>query len=293
MEQKNNNTYLNYSLKELCDKYIFEFAIHEKLTWKEDAKDFQTFLSPWFKYRISDISRNDIILLHQKITSDNGACRANRILAKISALFSKAREWGWTFDNPASQIRRNKEKPRDRFLSSEELKRFFRSMDQEPDSLFKNMIWIALLTGVRRDNIRNMKWEQIDFHAGIWTIPRTKNGRPFTVCLADQAVLILKKIPRISEWVFPSNKSVSGHIMDHRRTLNRILKRADITNLHLHDLRRTLASWMAINGTSLYIIADTLRHSSTHCTQIYARLNNPVRKQSLCNAVNKMLSFRT
>lgn len=292
LEQTSAGICQDHRLKELCDKYIFNFAMHEKLTWKEDLKDFRTFLSPWFTRRISDISRNDILLLHRKITVCNGPCRANRILAKISALFSKAREWGWAADNPASHIRRNKEMQRDRFLSSEELKRFFRSMDQEPDSLFKSMIWIALLTGVRRDNIRTMKWEQIDFHTRIWTIPRTKNGRPLTVCLPDQAVGVLKNIPRVSQWVFPSKKSASGHIMDHRRTLNRILKRAEISNLHLHDLRRTLASWMAINGTSLYIIADVLGHSSTRCTQIYARLNNCIRKQSLCEAVDKMLSFQ-
>ncbi len=195
--------------------------------------------------------------------------------------------------NPASHIKRNKEKQRDRFLNSEELKKFFSAMDQEPDSAFKSMIWIALLTGVRRDNIRSMKWEQIDFNTQMWTIPRTKNGRPLTVFLPDQIVSLLKNTPQISEWVFPSKKSASGHIMDHRRTLTRILKRADISNLHLHDLRRTLASWMAINGTSLYIIADVLGHSSTRCTQIYARLNNCIRKQSLCEAVDKMLSFQS
>ena len=242
--------------------------------------------------RITDISRNDIVLLHQKITINNGPCRANRILAKISALFSKAREWGWRADNPASYVKRNKEYQRDRFLNGEELKRFFSAMDQEPESLFKSMIWIALLTGVRRDNIRSMKWEQIDFHVGTWTIPKTKNGRPLIVCLPDQAVALLKTIPRLSEWVFPSTKSASGHLMDHRRTLNRILKRAEISDLHLHDLRRTLASWMAINGTSLHIIAGVLGHSSTRCTQIYARLNDKIRRQSVNEAVKKMFSVQ-
>lgn len=292
LERKNNQTPENRRLKELCDKYISEFAMREKLTWKEDLKDFHAFLKPWFSRKISDISKNDIMTLHRKITVLNGPCRANRMLAKISALFSKAREWEWISENPASKIKRNKEFQRDRFLNSDELKRFFQSMNQEPDSLFKSMIWMALLTGGRRDNIRCMKWEQIDFHSRIWTIPKTKNGRPLAVCLPDQAVNILKKIPRQSEWVFPSDKSESGHIMDHRRTLNRILKRADISDLHLHDLRRTLASWMAINGTSLYVIADVLGHTSTRCTQIYARLNNNVRKQCLCKAVDKMLSFR-
>ena len=282
----------NHRLKELCNKYIAEFAVHEKLTWKEDLKDFHTFLSPWFMRRITDISRNDIVLLHQKITINNGPCRANRILAKISALFSKAREWGWRADNPASYVKRNKEYQRDRFLNGEELKRFFSAMDQEPESLFKSMIWIALLTGVRRDNIRSMKWEQIDFHVGTWTIPKTKNGRPLIVCLPDQAVALLKTIPRLSEWVFPSTKSASGHLMDHRRTLNRILKRAEISDLHLHDLRRTLASWMAINGTSLHIIAGVLGHSSTRCTQIYARLNDKIRRQSVNEAVKKMFSVQ-
>ncbi len=188
--QNPNKKTSNHTLEELCKKYICDFAMHEKLTWKEDLKDFQIFLSPWFSRYLSEITKNDILTLHQKITLNNRSCRANRILAKISALFSKAQEWGLVSFNPASHIKRNKEKQRDRFLNCEELKRFFSAMDQESDSAFKSMIWIALLTGGRRDNIRSMKWEQIDFNTQTWTIPRTKNGRPLTVFLPDQIVSI-------------------------------------------------------------------------------------------------------
>lgn len=128
-------------------------------------------------------------------------------------------------------------------------------------------------------------------HANMDNPENKKRPSPYGLFTRSDRIN-LKKTPQISEWVFPSRKSASGHIMDHRRTLSRILKRAGISNLHLHDLRRTLASWMAINGTSLYIIADVPGHSSTRCTQIYARLNNSVRRQCLCEAVDKMLSFQ-
>lgn len=280
------------TLKTLCSKYLADYAVREKLTWREDKKDFQSFLSPWFGRRISEITKNDVQELHRKITQENGPCRANRILAKISSLYSKAQEWGWAEKNPAFRIRRNKERQRDRFLNSDELARFFKALDDEKDSLFKSFIWIAILTGARRDNIRCMKWEEVDFGLKIWTIPRTKNGKALSVQLPEEAVLILKNIPKTDQWVFPSSRSVSGHLMDHRKTLGRVLKKAGIADLHLHDLRRTLASWMAINGTSLHIIAGVLGHSSTRCTQIYARLNDCARRESVGAAVQKMLSFR-
>lgn len=280
------------TLKALCSKYLADYAVREKLTWREDKKDFQSFLSPWFSRRISEVTRNDVQELHRQITRENGPYRANRILAKISSLYSKAQEWGWSEKNPACRIRRNKERQRDRFLNSGELARFFKALDEEKDSLFKSFIWIAILTGARRDNIRCMKWEQIDFDLKIWTIPRTKNGKALTVQLPEEAILILKGIPKTGSWVFPSTRSASGHVMDHRKTLNRILKKAGISDLHLHDLRRTLASWMAINGTSLHIIAGVLGHSSTRCTQIYARLDDHARRESVGAAVEKMLSFR-
>ncbi len=61
-------------------------------------------------------------------------------------------------------------------------------------------------------------------------------------------------------------------------TWRRIRKRAGLPDLRIHDLRRTCASWLAINGANLAVIRQTLNHSSLTVTQVYARLTvQPVR----------------
>ena len=79
------------------------------------------------------------------------------------------------------------------------------------------------------------------------------------------------------EYVFPGDGR-SGHLKEPKRGWLRILKNADVGNLRIHDLRRTLGSWQAKTGASLTIIGKSLNHKSLQATAIYARLDlDPVR----------------
>ncbi|WP_051965280.1 integrase family protein [Rickettsia tamurae] len=78
----------------------------------------------------------------------------------------------------------------------------------------------------------------------------------------------------ISEWVFPSpKKSKTGHLQEPKKAWKKIIDEAEIENLTGHDLRRSLASWMASENIDTNIIAKTLGHQSINSTLIYARLN--------------------
>jgi integrase len=67
------------------------------------------------------------------------------------------------------------------------------------------------------------------------------------------------------------------------------LKRAGLRDVRLHDLRRTLGSWQALQGTSLAIIGASLGHKSLSATQVYARLNSDPVYASVLRATNAML----
>jgi integrase len=100
------------------------------------------------------------------------------------------------------------------------------------------------------------------------------------VALVPAAVDILKRRQAArgsGEWVFPSWGS-TGHIVSPKAAWRRVLARAGISNLRVDDLRRTLGSWQAAQGTSLPIIGKSLGHKSTAATAIYARIDlDPVR----------------
>lgn len=95
-----------------------------------------------------------------------------------------------------------------------------------------------------------------------------------------------------SEWVFPSEKGVTGHLKDPKKFWKRVLDRAGIENMRIHDIRRTLGSYEAIAGVNLPTISRSLGHRTMRSTQVYARLNvDPVRN-AMSRAVNMIENIR-
>ena len=227
-----------------------------------------------------------------KLNETNGIHAANKALTLLRHVINKGIEWGLDFPNPTIGIKKYRTQSRDRFLKPEELQRFFKALQEEPNIIFKNYFLISLYTGQRRSNVLSMRWENINFEQNTWYIPETKNGDPLTIPLVSQVVDILQEMPRVSVWVFPSATSKSGHIEEPKKAWHKILKRAQIENLRIHDLRRTLGSYQAIEGTSLNIIGKSLGHKSQQATAIYARLNlDPVR-ESMKKAVSLMDKYK-
>jgi integrase len=264
----------------LFKKYLEEYASKQKSSWREDERQFNCYLSHWKHRKLSDIRKNDIHKLHQKIGNKNGLYAANRLLALLSSLFNRATELcSWDKSNPTLGIKKFPEKSRSRFLQADELPRFFHALIEEPNDIVRDYIYLSLLTGARKSNVLAMRWQEISFETKVWEIPKTKNGESHIIPLVSQALEILKAryLSKQSDWVFPGYGK-SGHLVDPKKVWQRILSRAGIDNLRLHDLRRSLGSWQASTGASLAIIGKTLAHKNVNTTTIYARLNiDPVR----------------
>jgi integrase len=206
-------------------------------------------------------------------------------------MYNKAIEWGWEGANPAQGVKKNKEKSRSRFLHPDELPRFFESLDQEKNDTIRDYIYVSLFTGVRKSNVLAMKWEDIHFERQEWLVPKTKNGDSLRVHLIESVIAILKnRLDRYGkrEWVF-EGLGKTGHLVEPKAGWKRILDRADLKDIRLHDLRRTLGSWQAATGANSYMIGQSLGHKSPQSTAIYARLNiDPVR-DSVEKATQAML----
>ena len=183
-------------------------------------------------------------------------------------------------ENPWACLHHMRIKSRERFLQPAELSRFFAALSVESDDLIKDFIFLSLYTGARRTNVLGMRWEDINFDLALWRIPITKNGDSQTVPLTNSAMEVLKRrfdARTQDEWVFPG-KGTGNHFVEPKRAWHRLLERAKIENLRIHDLRRTLGGYMAIGNTSLQIIGKALGHKSLAATEIYARLSaGPVR----------------
>ena len=267
---------------------------HSKITkksWIADEQDIPRFLNHWFERKLSTITKQEIQLIHEKIKKENGLYQANRMLARIHIIYNKAIEWGWNGINPANSIKKFKEKSRDRFLHPDELPRFFESLEAEENSTIKDYIYVSLFTGARKSNVLSMKWEDINFERCEWLIPETKNGESLRVHLTEKVIDILKnrlQSSSNSKWVFESIGK-TGHLVEPKSGWKRILQRAGIKDLRLHDLRRTLGSWQAATGANSYIIGRSLGHKNQQSTAIYARLSIDPIKESVEKAAQAML----
>ena len=118
-----------------------------------------------------------------------------------------------------------------------------------------------------------------------------KNGAPLAVVLSSNAITILNErfnAPnKRAEWVFPSERT-SGAVTDAKKAWERVRNRSGLTDMRMHDLRRTLGSWQALTGTSLQIIGKSLGHKSMKATEVYARLTTDPVRESVEKAIKKM-----
>ncbi|MCX6324663.1 MAG: site-specific integrase, partial [Sphingobacteriales bacterium] len=164
-------------------------------------------------------------------------------------------------------------------MQPEELSAFFKAVQDDPNETIRDYVLLSLYTGARRSNVVSMRWDDISLQHKVWRIAQTKNDEPVVIPLIEEAIEILNsRKGNGSPYVLPGT-SECGHLIDPKKGWKRILEKAGIKNLRLHDLRRTLGSWQAITGSSTLVIGKSLGHKSQKATEVYARLNlEPVRK---------------
>jgi integrase len=207
---------------------------------------------------------------------------ANKLRALLSTVWNHAMRRGDATSNPVRFVERFPEHSRERFLQEAELLAFLQAVADEPPT-WRDYFLIGLLTGQRRENLSRMRWDEIDLDAGCWHIPasKAKSKRATTIPLTTLAVGLLRRrreeVP--GEWVFPSyTGSKDGCVREPRKPWQRVLQRAGISNLRLHDLRRSVGSWLGASGTNSYTIARALGHQSVRSGEVYVRLSaDPVR----------------
>ncbi|MBP6901050.1 MAG: site-specific integrase [Burkholderiaceae bacterium] len=225
-----------------------------------------------------------------------GQTSANRAVETLRAMYNWAGEPKraiFTGVNPAARHELFAEVERERFIQPDELGPFFQALAEEPNEDIRDFVLCAVLTGARRSNVIAMRWDELSLKRGEWRVSGElmKNGQPQTITLTPELVELLKARAEKhkGEWVFESSRSKSGHMTEPHSGWTRILKRANLDDLRIHDLRRTLGSWLARTGASLVLIGKSLNHKSQQATAIYARLDLDPIRQSVNLAASAML----
>jgi integrase len=233
----------------------------------------------WKDVQVHTIVRRDVQAWVDELAthSQSAATRAVNVVQCVINWGIK-RELVRIESNPCKGVDKPADRARDRFVRPAELIKLNASLQSEKP-LMRDFFWMCLHTGARRGNVQSMRWDEIDFDLKTWTIPagKFKNGEFHTIPLVDAALLLLQRrrhpVGNGSPWVFPSPKVRNAHLLHPRKAWARTLNRAGLSGLTIHDLRRTLASYMAINGANQYAIAKMLGHKDMRSTKVYARLD--------------------
>jgi len=253
---------------ELADKFIRYYPRQRGLkpgTVREYERILRVELLPaWENLPAKSIRRGDVNTLLDHIAFDrNAPVLANRTLALASVIFNfgiDSDHYGIEF-NPCARIRKRViEKPRERFLSDEEIRTLWAELDNRAP-ITRSIYRLILLTAQRSGEVKIMRWDQIE--GDVWTIPGeiTKNGRIHRVPLSPQTLRVLEDLRPVTghrDYVFPSR--VGGAVQWLQKNTKRL---QDAVRFHFtpHDLRRTASTVMSRLGVNDSTIGRVLNHS--------------------------------
>ncbi|CAN5283504.1 site-specific integrase [soil metagenome] len=285
-QEERRKSRLGSTMKDLAAVYMERHAKPHKKSWKEDEWRLDKYVLPAFGSRkIEDVSRTDVARFHQKLGTRSKA-EANRCLALLSIMFNLAADWGLrdeTIPNPAGRIKKYHIPSRDRWVTPTEMPRLLQSVAEEPNVYVRAAVWLYLLTGLRKNELLGLRWKDIDFDRRELRLADTKAGRSHVVPLSAPAIAVLRDTPRMvgNPHIIASPVEPGRPLVNINKPWERIRKRAELEDVRLHDLRRTVGSWMATNGASLPLIGKVLNHSNASTTQIYARLAEDATRTAL------------
>lgn len=276
------------TLKELLDKY------KENYGHQSSFKNWKTFCLANFKAhfgedtRLANIRYVDLETyrnhLNQKSTK-NGTIRAvatvNREISCLHHLFTKAVEWEMIerspFDKGKSLLMKENNK-RFRYLDEDEIGRLLSACT---NTRTRDIIETVIHTGMRRQEVLGLKWEQI--RGGFIYLTETKTNEARQIPINDDLAALFKRIRATNqlryEYVFCDKKG--RPFREVKKSFMASLRKAGIEDFRFHDLRHTFASHFVMRGGTIKELQEILGHKTVTMTMRYAHLSEEHKKKAI------------
>jgi integrase len=216
-----------------------------------------------------------------------------KYLATLSHILSICvNEWQWLEANPVMKVSKpSLPKGRTRFLDDGERERLLQQCKNSKNPYLHTIVILGISTGMRRAEILNLTWQDIDFQRERIVLRETKNGEVRVLPLVGHAQQLLKELEESQKiqsfLLFPGNDPTSP--IDFRSAWRVVVKNAGLNNFKFHDLRHSFASYCVMNGSSLNDIADLLGHKSYQSvTKRYCHLSEAYRKDVVTSMNEKI-----
>ncbi len=229
-----------------------------------------------------------------KIVKRGSPVHANKVLAELKQAFSYGVRRGSMTENPSMLLQARDiggiEKPRDRYLSTDEIKTLLLFLDSNNNRMSlqtKLAIKIMLHTGIRTGELRLATFSELDYQNSLWTIPKehTKQGEVMRIHLTEPVKTMFKELEAAStcKYVLSAKESESISLKALSRAINRIQERVGIPHWTAHDLRRSFCTQL---GETLHVDPVVIEKCLGHkMPKIMATYNKnemlPQRKEAL------------
>jgi len=273
---------------EFADLYLKNYAKQNKRSWKSDfyyLKNLKAFFGESELKEISPLSIEEYRIERLKSVKKS---TVNRELAVMRRAFNLAIDWGYVNENPVQKVKFYSETDnlKERILSVEEEERLLKECSKD----LKPIVLVALHTGMRRGEILNLKWSQVDLERRIIKVEGTKNGKIRHIPINDVLYEEFQKLKKSKEnkegFVFVNPKT-GKPFKCIKRAFKKATVKAGIEGLRFHDLRHTFASRLTEKGVDLITVKDLLGHSTVKVTERYTHSNMNQKRKAVETLVKK------
>ena len=230
------------------------------------------------KLPLASVERKHVAELHQRLSATPAA--ANQAVRALSAMYKLAESWELVPDglsNPCRAIAEYPGRRRERFLTEAELDRLGSALDEAEtkggaSASAVAAIRLLMLTGCRKSEILNLRWEDVALDQAELRLADSKTGAR-VVSISEPAVKLLAGLPRLpgDPWVIPGRKP-GTHLRKLDDAWQSVRSRAGLHDVRLHDLRHSFASRALALGEGLTVIGKLLGHARIETTSRYAHL---------------------
>jgi len=268
------------TFEHLADMYINDYAKANKRSWKCDRYRIEASMKPFFgQYELQSVTPL-VIERYRAGRLDKGISRSsiNREITIMKRMFNLAIDWSLTDSNPFVKVKLFSEKDtqKERILEAEEEGRLFMASP----SYLKPILRMALHTGMRRGEIFNLRWRQVDLEKREIAVLQTKSGKNRIIPLNEilrVELAGLKNRQDKGEFVFANPKTGLPYT-EVKKSFKGACKKAGIEDLRFHDLRHTFATRLIRAGVDIITVKELLGHYSIRMTQRYTHSNQLQKK---------------
>lgn len=207
----------------------------------------------------------------------------NRELAVLGRILTMAVDEEYLESNPIRRVKKFKvDNARIRFLTTEEEARLMEALAERPQT--RQIVTLALYTGMRRGEIFNLKWKDVDFSRDLLILKQTKTSKDRTIPMCSQVRQLLWELrpedAKPDHPVFISEKT-GGKLTDIKHSFTSACRKAGIEDFHFHDLRHSAGTRLAEAGVHAVVIAEILGHSSLSMTKRYTHATDQAKRDAL------------